>query len=109
MDSYKGEVFEAIIDKIFPLMNEKSRSFTAEAHFIKQPPNLYPNLSSEANIIIETKEKAITIPRNYLVENSFIITGKNERKKVITGLMDYEKVEIVKGLSVTDEIIKPKQ
>jgi multidrug resistance efflux pump len=109
MDSYKGEVFEAIIDKIFPLMNEKSRSFTAEAHFVKQPPNLFPNLSSEANIIIETKEKAITIPRNYLVENNFVITRKNERKKVITGLMDYEKVEIVKGLSVTDEIIKPKQ
>ena len=109
MDSYKGEVFEAIIDKIFPLMNEKSRSFTAEAHFVKQPPNLYPNLSSEANIIIETKEKAITIPRNYLVENNFVITGKNQRKKVITGLMDYEKVEIVKGISVTDEIIKPKQ
>ena len=109
MDSYKGVVFEAIIDKVFPLMNEKSRSFTAESHFTKQPANLYPNLSAEANIIIQIKEKALTIPRSFLVDNNYVMTGKNTRKKVVTGLMDYEKVEIIKGLSASEEIIKPQE
>ena len=109
MDSYKGEIFEALIDKILPLMNEKSRSFTAEAVFVKQPPILYPNLSTEANIIIQVKENAITIPRNYLIDNNYVMVGKNKRKKVTTGLIDYEKVEIINGLSISDEITKPHQ
>lgn len=109
MDSYKGQVFEALIDKIFPLMNEKSRSFTAEAIFIKQPPQLFPNLSTEANIIIEIKQNVLTIPRSYLIDNNYVIVGKNKRKKVVTGLMDFERVEIVNGLSITDELTKPNQ
>lgn len=35
MDSYKNQVFEGIIDKIYPIMNERSRTFKIEAHFIK--------------------------------------------------------------------------
>ena len=35
MDSYKGAVFEAIIDKIYPIMVEQSRTFKIEAHFVK--------------------------------------------------------------------------
>lgn len=107
MDSYKGQVFEAIIDKIIPLMNERSRSFTAEAIFTKQPDALYPNLSTEANIIIEIKKNALTIPRSYLVGSNYVLVGENTRKKVITGLMDLEKVEILSGLSINDELTKP--
>lgn len=29
MDSYKGNVFEAVVSKIYPMMNERSRTFTA--------------------------------------------------------------------------------
>ena len=66
MDSYKGEVFEGNISKIDPLMDERSRSFTVEAVYTTKPPVLYPNLTVEANIIIQTKKNALTIPRSYL-------------------------------------------
>jgi hypothetical protein len=33
LDGYKGEVFEAIVDKIFPIMDARSRTFKIEAHF----------------------------------------------------------------------------
>ena len=106
MDSHKGEVYEAEVSKIEPLMKEKSRSFTIEANFIKQPSQLYPNLSIEGNIIIQIKKNTITIPRNYLIDNSYVLIGKN-KVKVATGLMDYDKVEILKGISISDEISKP--
>ncbi|MBK7652883.1 MAG: HlyD family secretion protein [Flammeovirgaceae bacterium] len=38
MDSYKGQVFEASISKIIPLLNERSKSFTVEATFLRVPP-----------------------------------------------------------------------
>lgn len=109
LDSYKGEVFEAIIDKINPIMDERSRSFTIEAGFTKRPPVLYPNLSAEANIVIRTKDKALTIPRNYLVNDSFVMTSKKERKLVVTGIKDYRKVEIISGLVSGETILNPVQ
>jgi multidrug efflux pump subunit AcrA (membrane-fusion protein) len=107
MDSYKGKVFDAVVSKINPIMNERSKSFTIEAIFVKQPEALYPNLTCEANILIQEKEKALTIPRNYLLSGDSVILSNKEKKKVITGLKDYQKVEIVSGLSVNDVIYKP--
>lgn len=107
MDSYKGKVFEAQIVNIEPLMNEQSRSFTVNAIFITKPDVLYPNLSVEANIIIQSKLKAITIPRSYLVNDSMVLINKDEKRKVVTGLKDYEMVEIKSGLTVKDVIYKP--
>jgi HlyD family secretion protein len=107
MDSYKGNVFEAKIDKIEPLMNEQSRSFTVDAVFVTKPPVLYPNLSLEANIVIQSKEKALTIPRSYLVGDSMVMLHKREMKKVLVGLKDYNRVEIKSGLTTNDIIYKP--
>lgn len=107
MDSYKDTVFEARVSKVNPIMNSQSKSFTVEAQFVTHPPVLYPNLTLEANIIIRVKEKAITIPRNYLIDEQYVLLPDKSKKKVITGLKDYRKVEIVGGLSANDEIIKP--
>ena len=107
MDSYKGKIFEAVVRKINPLMNERSRSFMVEADFIRRPPTLYPNLTIEANIIIQSKEKVLTIPRNYLTEDSFVWISEKEKKKVVTGLKDYQKVEIISGIVEGDAIYKP--
>jgi HlyD family secretion protein len=105
MDSYKGQVFDAVVNEIDPIMNERSRSFKVEASFISRPPNLYPNLTVEANILINTKENAVTIPRNYLVEETYVLLKNGKKTKVVTGLKDYNRAEVVSGLS-RDAIIK---
>ena len=107
MDSYKGAVFEAIIDKIYPIMVEQSRTFKIEAHFVKPPPKLYPNLTAEANIVIKTKKNVITIPKNYLIQNEYVLVNKNEKRKIKIGLSDYQKVEILEGLKPDESIFKP--
>ncbi len=109
MDSYKNRSFEAVITRIIPYMNERTRAFTAEATFTVLPEKLYPNMSVEANIILQTKENVITIPREYLIADSMVLLEGNKKKKVETGLMDYQKVEILSGLQVSDIIIKPGQ
>jgi RND family efflux transporter MFP subunit len=108
MDSYKGEVFEALITKINPILNDRSKSFTVEATFTKEPPLLYPFLTVEANIVIHKKVQALTIPRPYLISDSLVLTENNKYLKVTTGLMDYQKVEIISGITKDDVIIKPK-
>jgi multidrug efflux pump subunit AcrA (membrane-fusion protein) len=109
MDSYKGDVFEAHVDKIVPIMDVRSRTFKIEAHFIKAPSKLYPNLTAEANIIIQTKKNTITIPRSYLIDSGYVIVNNNEKRKVKIGLSDYQKVEILEGLEKDETIYLPKQ
>lgn len=108
MDSYKGQVFDAVVDKIYPIMEERSRTFKIEAHFIKPPEKLYPNLTAEANIIIQIKKNAITIPKSYLIQNKYVLVNKDEKREVKIGLSDYQKVEILEGLKAGETIYKPK-
>ncbi len=107
LDSYKGEVFEAAISKIDPIMNERTRTFTVEAEFTKRPPTLYPNLTTEANIIIQTKDNAMTIPRAYLLGDSLVVLADKSTRKVEIGLKDYQKAEILSGLEANETILKP--
>ena len=109
LDSYKNQVFDAKLDKIYPIMNEQSRTFKIEAHFINPPKKLYPNLSAEANIIIRTKKNAVTIPKNYLLKGDSIQISKEQKRKVKIGLSDYQKVEILEGLNANEIIYKPKE
>ncbi len=109
MNSYKGSVFEAHITKVDPIMNERTKSFTIEAEFNKPPSVLYPFLTAEANIVIQTKKKALTIPRSYLVNDSTVLLEDGKKRKIITGLKDYQKVEVVRGLSSDDVLLNPAQ
>ncbi|UOK42009.1 MULTISPECIES: efflux RND transporter periplasmic adaptor subunit [Flavobacterium] len=107
MDSYKGTVFKAVVSKIYPIMDERSRTFKIEAEFIQTPKKLYPNLTVETNIIIQTKKQAITIPKNYLVDKTYVLVEGKEKRKIKIGLSDYEKVEILEGLKAGETIYLP--
>ena len=80
-----------------------------EAEFVKQPEILYPNISFEANIVINSKEKAILIPRDYLLNDSFVVKPNGDKIAVKTGLKDYQKIEIISGINAEDELVNPKE
>ena len=109
LESYHDTSFEATVTKINPLMNERSKTFLVEAVFKTLPEKLYPNISFEANILLKTKEKALLIPRTYMVNDSTVLLANGEKKTVKTGLKDFNKIEIISGITTTDELLKPKQ
>lgn len=106
-DSYKGQSFEAVITKIIPIMNERSKTFTVEARFTKAPPKIFPNTSFEASIVLAKKANALLIPKRFLLPNDMVLLKSGEKRKVTIGLRDFEWVEIIQGLSTTDEIQLP--
>ncbi len=107
LDSYKGEVYEALVEKINPIMNERTKTFVVEALFTKQPATLFPNLTTEANIVISTKKNVLTLPRNVVSDDGFVTKADGEKVQVKTGLKDYKKIEILSGISTNDELIVP--
>nr|WP_294859146.1 efflux RND transporter periplasmic adaptor subunit [uncultured Fluviicola sp.] len=105
MDSYKGQVFEAKVTKINPLMNERSKTFKVEATFTKAPKRVFPNTSFEANIVLESKKNVLTIPRTYLLKGDSVLLASGKKVKVTVGLRDFEFVEILSGIKPEDEIM----
>jgi len=107
MDSYRGQTFEAKVSKINPLMNEASKSFLVEGVFVNGPEVLYPNLTLEANIVIEVKEDALILPRSYIVNDAFVINAEGDTLAVKLGLRDLQKAEILEGIDEKTAVIKP--
>jgi len=42
-----------------------------------------------------------------LIQNEYVLVSKKEKRKVKTGLSDYQKVEILEGLKPGESIFKP--
>ena len=107
LDSYKGIVYEARVTKINPLMNERSKTFLVEAEFVNRPKTLYPNITFEANVVLKKKENALLIPRNYVLNDSFVLNSNGDEIPIKIGLKDYRNVEVIQGLSKDIELLMP--
>ncbi|GAB3868358.1 efflux RND transporter periplasmic adaptor subunit [Hymenobacter segetis] len=107
LDSYKGQVFTARVTTVSPMMNTGTRTFEVDAAFMRQPPVLYPFISFEANIVLQTKPKALLIPRRLLVDDSTVRKADGKLARVKTGLRDYQMVEILAGITPDDELTTP--
>ena len=106
LDAYGTAVFEASINKIYPLKDERSQTFKIEALFINPPEKLYPGLAGEGNIIITEKEDVITIPKDYLFDGNKVRTADGV-VEVKTGIENLDRVEIVSGLNAETYILRP--
>jgi len=107
MDSFKDQVFEAKVTRIYPIMNPQSKSFTIEAIFTKAPPKLYPNLTLEANIVTQVKAETLVIPRNYLWLEDWVITEAGDTIPVKVGIKTYQFAEILDGIDEKSALILP--
>ena len=102
-----SEAFPAAVTRIVPLMDARTRTFTVEAHFTERPPQLYPNLTAEANIVLARKARALTVPASYLLPGDSVLTGPEARTAVRIGLRDLERVEVLSGIDSTTVLYRP--
>ncbi|ULC57886.1 HlyD family efflux transporter periplasmic adaptor subunit [Flaviramulus sp. BrNp1-15] len=106
LDAYKGEVFTGKVSKIYPKKDERNQTFTVEAIFDEAPKTLYPGLSGEANIVISNKKNALTIPKEYLIDDNKVKTDDGI-VTITTGLQNMEFIEVISGITESTSIHKP--
>ena len=106
LDAYEDKVFEAVIDNIVPKMDQETQTFWVEGSFIETPEVLYSGLRGEANIVVQEREKVLTIPRSYLQENMEVLT-EDGTVKVAIGKSNLTLIEIINGLDTATRIYKP--
>lgn len=111
VDVYKDQIFKAKVSKIYQMLNKQNQSFRVDAEFVDAYPSIYSGLTVEANIIIQRKEKALVVPKSYLVakDSLWILKGEEAQKiKIQKGIENFEWVEIRSGLTAESKIIKKK-
>ncbi len=107
LEAYRGNVYEAKLSYISPKMDEKTQTFEVHGKFVKAPQKMYMGLTGEGNIIVDEKKAALVIPRSYLQAGNMVETDKG-LVKVITGMSNWDDIEIVSGITKETRIYKPK-
>jgi multidrug efflux pump subunit AcrA (membrane-fusion protein) len=111
IDTYPHKIFKARISKTYPMLNQKDQSFRVDAQFTDDVPRVYAGLTVEANIIIQQKEQALTIPKTYLIgQDSVRIEkdGKAQQVKITKGVENFEYVEVLAGVDTTSVLLMSK-
>jgi multidrug efflux pump subunit AcrA (membrane-fusion protein) len=110
LNTQKNKTYEAKLTKIYPRFNDNTQAYKVEARLTQHVPELIAGTQLQANIITNVKEKAILIPRVYLVDNNKVLMLHDKKIDTImitTGIVSGEWVEVLKGITTTDKIVKP--
>ncbi|MCF4101157.1 efflux RND transporter periplasmic adaptor subunit [Gillisia sp. M10.2A] len=108
LDAYNTTLFNAKVSKIYPRKDERNQTFMVEGFFENGPEVLYPGMSGEANIVIAKKEEALTIPKQYLIDENKVRT-ENGIVEVEIGLQSMDTVEVLSGITAETWLYKPEE
>ncbi len=110
LDALEDTFFTGTVRKIYPKVNTIDKTAKVTASVDPMNYSLYPGMSLEANIVILEKKNILAIPAEFLDNDGNVMVksgGKNETRKIKTGIRDLEYVEVISGLNENDRIIKP--
>ncbi|MDJ0787470.1 MAG: efflux RND transporter periplasmic adaptor subunit [Myxococcota bacterium] len=109
---HPGEVFEGRVSLISPTIDARTRTLRVEAEIENADGRLRPGLFARVGLGLETRERALMIPEEAILQRSdgqvvFVTREGNvaERLVVETGLHRDGWVEIAEGLEVDDRVI----
>jgi multidrug efflux pump subunit AcrA (membrane-fusion protein) len=99
------------IARVSPAIDESSRTLMVEAEVPNQQGQLRPGSFANAEIVLQTQDKAVVVPASALVTFAgvdkvlVVKDGKSLEKRVSTGRRDGERIEIVSGLDAGEQVI----
>lgn len=112
----KSKVIDARLTKVVPFVStvkDQDRTSQIELEIINDDVLVPVGASADVEIIMEKKENTPILPTNVLTgvgKNKFvfvIVNNKLEKRSVKVGVGNYERVEILEGVTKDDLIAKP--
>ena len=107
-----GKVWRGVVEYIYPSLDAKTRTLKARLRFDNPGEQLKPNMYANIKIYGGAKKETIVIPLEGLIrtgrEERVIISlgnGKFEARKVIAGIESGDYVEIIDGISESENIV----
>lgn len=111
LDAYPGKTFEGKISLVYPELDTRMRTRTAEVK-LEVPVALIPGMFARLQIGIETATDAVVVPGDAVLvlpngeKVAFILKdGKVQRRLVQTGLEAGGQVQIISGIQPGDTVV----
>jgi HlyD family secretion protein len=114
LDAIRGRTFAGKVRRIAPYvldLEKQARTVEVEVEFDKPATddNLLVGYSADVEIIHEVRDQVLRISTQTLLEGNRVLLygskGVLEERKVMTGLSNWEYVEVVSGLELGDRIV----
>lgn len=111
IDALQGLSFDAIVARVSPIVDPATGTFKITIEVSDPSRRLKPGMFGRINIIYDTREMALQIPRSAVIEESgeatvFVVTKDMAEKRVIrTGYAEAGNIEVIDGLDDNDEIV----
>jgi Cu(I)/Ag(I) efflux system membrane fusion protein len=115
-DSHPGARWQGLIDYVYPVLNEKSRTLKVRVRIDNRDQRLKPNMVSDLVIHTQGKDAVYNIPRSALIRGSghdrvvmALGEGRFRSVAVLAGREAGQRVEIIRGLKATDRVVTSSQ
>jgi membrane fusion protein (multidrug efflux system) len=111
VDAFPGENFEGKVYAIDPRIDVAGRSLLVRAKVPNAGKRLRPGLFARVTVLLQLKGDALTVPEQAIVpqgDSQYVFRidgGKAKLTKVTVGMRRSGRVEILEGLSVSDEVV----
>lgn len=110
--SFPGQTFHATVTRYSSSLDLATRTMLTEIDIPNTDHRLYPRMYANVTLTLAQHPNALEVPRTAVSgigqPDSFIFTvrdGKLRKTPVITGITDGTNVEIVSGLSDSDQVV----
>ncbi len=113
-DSYLGETFAGEVSEVMPTIEaskEVSRANTIRVTPLSPPRPLRLGMSVDVEVLTGHKENALQVPSSAVMEREakkfvyVVVAGKAVRRDVTTGISNWERTEVLSGLSPGDAVV----
>ena len=111
VDPYEGETFTGSVARVVHNLDPRTRTMGVEVEIPNRTGRLKPGMFARVEVLVETRQRALTIPAEALrlgeARPSVMLVreGVVETVPVELGAADTRGVEVLKGLSEQDQVI----
>lgn len=113
LDPFRGRSFKGRLDRIAHFVSDvEQQNRTLEIEVVFQEPlpegAVKPGISADVEVILDSAEDVLRIPAYALIEGRYVLISENGRavrRDVMTGLRNWEFVEVAKGLAAGEAVI----
>lgn len=110
--AFPGKVWTGEVAFIYPEVDSQTRTLKVRFRFNNPDLLLKPNMYANITLLVEPKKNVLSIPLEALIRSSegnrvivAIGQGRFQSRSVTTGIESDERVEILSGLSVGEQIV----
>ncbi len=111
LDAFRGKEYSGRISRVYPELDRRTRTRTVEAE-LDETVALVPGMFARVRLPLRTVKDAVVVPADAVIVTpkggrvAYVIEeGKAVQRKVVTGIEEGGKVQIVSGLKAGETLV----